>query len=293
MVSSRVTKSSLLVVLSAILYGFLGYLGTQVLRENFTISAMLFWRFFIAGIWMLLFVLPKYFQLKIMKIDPKTLASMFFLGALGYAGSSLLYFAASQYIGTGLAMVVFFSYPIMIALASWLFSRRQLNLATWLILALMLIGLVLLQKSSTYSVNLAGLAFGLGAAGCYAYYVASSKHLSIKMNSNLLTMLVCFGSAIIFFFYASATQSLTVPHSGKNWFYLLSLGVLATALPIQLMLEGLKNISSIKASIISVVEPLITVIVGVITLNESISSLQALGGLLILISALLIQFQRI
>jgi drug/metabolite transporter (DMT)-like permease len=58
------------------------------------------------------------------------------------------------------------------------------------------------------------------------------------------------------------------------------------------MLEGLKYISSLRASIISVLEPLVTVVLGVILLNESISNLQILGSCLILGSTLLVQFNR-
>jgi drug/metabolite transporter (DMT)-like permease len=47
-----------------------------------------------------------------------------------------------------------------------------------------------------------------------------------------------------------------------------------------------------RASIISVLEPLVTVVVGIILLNESISNVQLIGGLLILSSALVVQFQK-
>ncbi len=50
--------------------------------------------------------------------------------------------------------------------------------------------------------------------------------------------------------------------------------------------------SSMRAAIISVLEPLVTVFVGVLLLNESLTHLQMLGAAIIISSALLVQFQK-
>jgi drug/metabolite transporter (DMT)-like permease len=138
-----------------------------------------------------------------------------------------------------------------------------------------------------------GIFFGILSAVCYAFYVIGSKRFSsITMDSNILTVTVCFGCAFIFLVLTLSTGNFILPHSMQGWLYLLALGILATALPIQLMLEGLKYVSSMRASIISVLEPLITVFVGVLLLDEAVSQLQMLGAGIILASALLIQFQK-
>lgn len=292
--SPKIIRASFLVALSALLYGFLGYLGTTAMEGHISISTMLFWRFLIAGVWMSFFVGKNYFTQEMLRVKPAVLLFVFFIDALGYAGSSGFYFIASQYIGTGLAMVIFFSYPLLIVLATWLFQRKKLNKATALTLLGMFIGLVLLRDSSDHAFSFMGLFFSLAAAAFYAFYVISSKKISAKliMDSNMLTLVVCFGSALIFLIISLMTHSLVFPHSLKNWLWLLSLGILATALPIQLMLEGLKYLSSMKASIISALEPIVTLIMGVFILKESVSHLQIVGGILILSAALLIQFQK-
>jgi drug/metabolite transporter (DMT)-like permease len=73
---------------------------------------------------------------------------------------------------------------------------------------------------------------------------------------------------------------------------LFALGIVATALPIQFMLKGLKHISSMRVATISVLEPIITVLVGIFWLNESVSLLQILGACLTLSSVGLMQFQQ-
>ena len=157
----------------------------------------------------------------------------------------------------------------------------------------MTVGLLLLRNSGDHPFSMVGVFFGLASAASYAFYVISSKkYVSIAIDSNVLTMVVSFGSALIFLAIAISDHHFAFPHSVRSWIYLFALGTLATAIPIQLMLEGLKYVSSMRASIISVLEPLITLIVGVILLNEAVSNLQVLGGILILGSAILVQFQK-
>lgn len=290
----NILQASLLVAASGILYGFLGFLGTLILRENISIYNMLFWRFAIAGGWMLFFVLKQTSSKEIQhSFDRRTLGFMFLLGAIGYAGSSLFYFIASEYTGTGLAMVIFFSYPIIVALSSWIIQRKQLNLSVILALMTMMVGFVLLREQSAHSFNMMGIFFGVIAAACYAFYVVGSKHVtSYTIDANVLATIVCFGCAFIFLILSFTSHSFVLPQTTKSWLCLFSLGILATALPIQLMLKGLKYISSMRASIISVLEPLVTVFVGVAMLQESISPLQLVGAVIILGSALLIQFQK-
>lgn len=289
----KILQASTLIALSGILYGFLGYFGTTILREHLSITAMLFWRFFIAGSWMFLFSIKKQPAQQIFKMDKRILLFMFILGAIGYAGSSGFYFVATQYTGTGLAMVIFFSYPIIVALTSWITHKKNPAIGTIIILILMTLGLTLLRNPSGQSVSSLGIFFAMLSATCYAFYVMGSKHSAVvAINSTVLTIIVCFVCALLLLALSLFTHSFSFPQTTRGWIYLLAFGVLATALPIQLMLEGLKYVSSMRASIISVLEPLVTVFVGILLLDESVSHLQLLGAFIILSSAILIQFQR-
>jgi drug/metabolite transporter (DMT)-like permease len=290
---NKILRASILVIISAVLYGFLGLLGTRVIDNNMSISTMLFWRFFSAGLWIIIFIVWQGFKGTLDYPPRKTVSKMFMLGAIGYAGCSGFYFLASQYIGTGLAMVIFFSYPIIVALTPCILHRQKLNTGIALTLVIMMAGLFLIHHSSSVEMNFFGIFYSIINAICYAYYVMGSKKLSsAKMNSNIFTFMVCMGSAFVFLVLALGTHSFVFPTTLKSFWYVVALGVVATALPIQLMLEGLKYISSLRASIISVLEPLVTLIVGIIVLNEAVSTLQIVGSILIIGSTLLVQFNR-
>jgi len=68
-----------------------------------------------------------------------------------------------------------------------------------------------------------------------------------------------------------------------------ALAVLATLLPIYFVFVALRYIDSTKASILSVLEPIVTIILGVMFLNEKITLLQYCGVGIVLVGVYLVQ----
>ncbi len=285
-------RGTLLVGLSGLLYGFMGFFGTELIHENLSVSTMLFWRFFIATLWVLgtaLWCKRNFFK---KAPDRRTLFQTLLLGAASYSGASSLFFLASQYTGTGIAMVIFFCYPVFVTLFAWVTTNWKMNKYTAASLFAILLGLTLLQGEGTHAFNFFGILLAIISGLSYAIYVISSKHHTQNFDSELLTFLVCLGNSIIFLIIACTTKSFLIPTSLHAWLYIGAIGIIATALPIQLLLDGIKHVTPIKASILSVLEPVVTLLVGVLLLHESMCSLQTIGVMIILLGALLIQFER-
>jgi drug/metabolite transporter (DMT)-like permease len=289
--NERYLSATWLVILSGTLYGFLGYFGTQVINQGMAISTMLFWRFFVAMLWMIGF---RYFQ----KDPPKSnknflrLTPVLVLSGLFYAGSSVFYFFASKKTGTGLAMVIFFAYPIFIALSVWANNRWRINKGSLLSLLLVITGLVLLQNDHSSPVSFIGLGFALLASLSYALYIYQSKLVINQYSSSEFTILICAISALFFFLVSVSTHHFSAPTTSKSLVNVLAVGILATALPIQLLLDGLKSINILKASILSALEPIVTLILGVLVMHELVSATQIIGVLVIITGTIVIQFAR-
>ncbi len=285
-------KATVLVTLSGILYGFLGFFGTEVLHENYSVSNMLFWRFLIAFVWILGYSLINREALTISPSAKRVLVFTFFLGSLFYSGSSAFYFLASEYTGTGLAMVIFFCYPVFVALYAWTTRSGKMNPVAVASLFAIILGLYLLKGQGVNALSLTGIMFAILAAVSYALYIIGSKPSTGQISATLLTVLICLGNTLIFLIGALATKSFVIPTHLMTWLDLIALGIFATALPIQLLLKGLKFVTPLKASIISVLEPVVTLIVGVILLQETINPCQKIGIFIVLAGAILIQFEK-
>jgi len=280
-------RGSFYAILSGFLYGFIGYFGLSAINGNLSPATMLFWRFLISSSLIFMLLIPKY---KTLTDTPKQMVWAFINGAVYYGFSTLLYFLACQYIGTGLAMVIFFTYPVIIMLLNYFIYGQFIPPIYYLATLIILFGMVLMVDMNEIGFVLFGIAFGLASAFFYACYIISSKRN--KISPSLSTLLVSLGCMMTSFIVAWSGNTFSVPAASAVWVNLLGIGIVATAIPILLMLHSLKYISSEKASILSVLEPVFVVIFGVLLLGEELKPWHALGILFVLTGAIITLFSH-
>jgi len=286
-------RGTLLVALSGVLFGLIGYLGTQLFNEHFAIENMLFWRFLIATLWILFgnFIFNRK-NIFATEQSPIVLLKILLIGTCTYSIATTLYFIAAKHIGTGLAMVIFFSFPFFVSLFAWFLSDWEMTKPTVYSLLAVFAGLILLKGQGKNMLDKQGIFYALMAAFFYAGYIFANQNTVKIINSAMLTLLVCGGNTIVFFIIAFYSHTFFLPSHLHAWLYIFAIGVFATALPIQFLLNGLKYISPIKASVLSVLEPTVTLLVGTALLHESITYLQFIGIVIVLLGAIFIQFEK-
>lgn len=287
MMRSQEQRGSLYAILSGFLYGFIGYFGLSAINGHLSASTMLFWRFLISSSVILIIVIP---QMKNSSDSPRQMLNAFMTGAIFYGVSTLLYFYSSLYIGSGLAMVLFFTYPVIIMLLNYFLYGQVIPKVYYWAILIILIGMMLLIDMNEMAFDLLGLLFAMISAFFYACYIIASKNN--KMSPNVSTLMVCLGCMTTSLLVAVFTNSFEVPSSVSVWFDLLGIGVIATVVPIVLLLHSLKYISSEKASILSVLEPVFVVVFGVILLGEKLKPWHALGVVFVLAGALITLFSH-
>jgi len=268
--------------LSGLLFGLIGYFGVSVINANISVSTMLFWRFLVSGLFIFLLLLP---QLNSLKYGFNEIAKVFFYGIAFYGGTSIFYFVAAIYIGSGLAMVLFFTYPAIVMLINFIFYKQKISRVYYLALLIILIGMLCLVRGSHFSFNLMGLTMAVLSALFYALYIIASK--ASPVPPLISTLWVSFGSAFTCLIAALIENTFTLPLNMHIWANICGIGIICTALPIVLLLKGLKQISSLQASILSVLEPVFVVIFGILLLGEEVNLTQAIGVIILLSGALL------
>jgi drug/metabolite transporter (DMT)-like permease len=286
-------KGIWLTALSAVLYGSIGYFGIKLANHGLLVRDFLLWRFLFSSILLvplLPFLLPKG-PSRGQTLTPLTW--LFVLGAVFYGGGTALYYESSLLIGTGLAMVIFFVYPIFVVIFSYLFDQMPLRKITLLSVALIVLGCSLIALEGSAESNVMGLALAFLSAISYGVYVFWSKKSSRSLTPALATFAVCSGASVGFVGYSLLSQgSIYLPAGFEIWTLIALFALVGTILPVLLLLAGMKTISANKASIISVLEPVTTLAVGALVLGEAVSSLQFLGALIILSSAIIIQLEK-
>ncbi len=272
--------------LSGALYGSLGLFGVLLIQEGFGITNFLFWRFLFSVILMLPFLNTKQSW---RDVTSKPGLVITIVSGIFYATATSSYFYAVDFIGSGLAMVLFFCYPIFVVLLDWLHGKNPPSKITVIGLLVVMIGTFCLSDPHQWSASFHGLAWGLLCAFSFGIYFYTSQ-LAIKSISVVSgTFCICLGNCLIFAILFLWNGVFQVPTTISALTNISALAVLATLLPIYFVFVALRYIDSTKASILSVLEPIVTIILGVMFLNEKITLLQYCGVGIVLVGVYLVQ----
>ena len=285
---SNYQKGALYAITSGLCYSLLGYFGVTIMQAGSSVFNMLFWRFLISALFVLILLIPKY---KTILQSPKVILKVLISGMAFYGASSIAFFMSSCYIGTGLAMVIFFIYPAIVMVVNIAFYKAPFSKVYCLAFLIIIIGLIFLVDLQDFALDVIGVGLGIVTAIFYAMYIIASEKIDI--DPILSTLMVSIGCMITCFISSLVDSSLNIPSGLNNWLNIIGIGLICTAIPILLLLQALKYIDAEKASTLSVLEPVFVLVFGVILLDEKVTSMQILGTIIVLSGALMVLFHNI
>ncbi|MEA2439969.1 MAG: hypothetical protein QOH76_1393 [Thermoleophilaceae bacterium] len=221
----------------------------------------------------------------------RTLLIALGLGAIGYAAQSGLFFTALTRIDAGLTALVLYLYPSLVTLAAVALGRDHLDRVRVASLSLAFLGLALvLFVGDPAHVEPLGVALALGAAVAYTGYILiSDTVLSDSVDPLALSALVCVGAAASFGVAAAVSGEASLSFDPIGWVWLAAIVLVSTVLAIVLFFGGLARVGPSRASIISTIEPLVTVTLAFLVFGEELTITQLAGGALVLTSVVLLQ----
>jgi drug/metabolite transporter (DMT)-like permease len=73
------------------------------------------------------------------------------------------------------------------------------------------------------------------------------------------------------------------------WWALFGIGLLATAVAMQTFYAGARRIGAAQASLVSTVEPVYTITLAALLLHETLTPIQILGGIMVIIGVIVAQ----
>lgn len=210
------------------------------------------------------------------------------LAVVSFAGNTTLYLIALRSLSVSTAAVLFYCYPLCVVLLEFLGWRVQPWCRRLLALSLGITGVVIVLgwRGTTFDVRAAGLM--LLSASLYGAYITLA-HRAFRDTSPVVTTALAFGTTSLL---AAGLVSLTGASLGLppgGWLLIAGIVVLATMLPVQLFLIGTVRLGPAPAAILGTFEPVASVLIAVVTLGESLSSRQVMGGALVVGAALLLR----
>lgn len=233
------------------------------------------------------------------RFTPRQWLAVALIGCLGYYISSLLDFLGLQYVTAGIERLILFIYPTLVLLMSSVFFKERIKPVQWLALVITYVGLLIafiseVDVQSTQSKDfLLGSFFIFICAFTYAGYIVGSGRLipmvgATKFNSYAMS----FAAIGVMIHFMITTETSLWEFSTPVYLYGLLMAVLSTVIPSYLVVQGIKRIGSENAAIVGSIGPVSTLLMAYVLLDESISALQLLGTIFILIGVLLVSQQK-
>lgn len=230
-------------------------------------------------------------------LDGQARASLAAAAGLGFT-LNLCMFIAFDRITVALALLGFYTYPVLVAAANVALGREHLDRARIAALALAVAGMVMVvvaqvDPASGLRVDALGVGLALGAAASQAVFVLVSRrgYRSVPADQAMAVVLaftvVC--GAIVAIATGAGT-TLGEPLRSPSVLPILAFtGLFAAAIPSMLFLLGIRRIGGTVAGILMLFEPVVGVALAAWLLAEGVTPVQVLGGVAILAAAVILQ----
>jgi len=292
----RMRSSGTLMCLgSGAAFGAMAIFGKLAYGAGATVGTLLAVRFLLAAVAFWTLVLAGGGAREVRTLPRRDVAVAFALGACGYALQAGSYFAALMRIDASLLSLLLYTYPAIVAAAAVALGRERIDGRRAAALALASGGLALVVAGAgTGALDGIGVALGLGAACIYTTYILVSEGVAVRMRPMVLSAIVCTGAAV------SLTAGATLlgdfrpaALTAAGWGWLVCLGAVSTVAAVSLFFAGLRRVGPTAASILSTVEPLVTVMLAAVVFGELLSPVQMLGGALVLSAVPVLHASRV
>lgn len=269
-----------LVLLSAACFGSMGLFAKLAYASGLTPTMLLTLRFALAAVVLVPLVAMRGSRMP----RGKALAGFILMGVL-YTAQSQSFFTALVHASSGLVGLLLYVYPVLVTLLSVALRMESLNRRTAALLLMAIAGMAVMLGGDLHGTPL-GIGLALLAAAIYAVYILIGGRLTHGTDPLAATLVVMLTAAIGNGVLAAAGGA-ALPAGAPTWLAILAIA-LATVVAIASFLAGMKAIGPAQASIFSTFEPVVTLVLGVAVLGESVSAGQLAGGALVLAAVVML-----
>lgn len=287
MITSEPTKGYIAALLSSATFGLIPLFTVPLMRIGMGTESILVYRFAIATVVVGIIMLYKGISFRESGKNIRLILAL-----------SILYFLSAHFLingyramPSGVATVIHFLYPIMVALLMLILFQQKLNRMGVLDLVLAFTGVVFISGVlDEASVQVAPLEIGMVAFSgfCYAVYiVVVNRSGASDIPMWRLTFYLMLFSTIFFALILVGKREVQLPSNFQSWGLLALLGIVPTVISNILLIIAIPRIGSTATSIMGVLEPVTAVLVGVFLLGETLSLVTIIGIGIILFAVIL------
>ena len=281
-------KGKVYLLTSAFIYGLAPVLARFAYGGGINSITLTFLRSAICLPLLFILLLKKKIPLSLTKKEVK---DIFNAGIFGNAFMMITLYASYEFIPVGLSTVLHYIYPLIIVLVCAVIFREKTGIKTIISSILVTIGILLFAKIESGS-DKVGIILAFISGLLYAFNIIYLDKSGLdRMNYIKLTFYFSVIMSITAFLFAFFSDALTFNISGYSWILSILISVLVTKIALPFFQLGIMHEGAAKAGILSTAEPITSVVLGIIFLNEEITLFGIIGCVMIILGIVITQTQ--
>jgi drug/metabolite transporter (DMT)-like permease len=286
--SSSPRRGIALCVLSACAFGAMAVFAKEAYAAGAGVLTLLLVRFLLAAA--LFWALVAWRGARLPR--RRTVLLALGLGAFGYAAQAGLYFGALTHIDASLTSLLLYLYPTLVFAGAVALRREQVTARRVGALGLATGGTALvLLGGSLGALDGTGVAMAVGAAVIYATYILVADAVVGDVDPFVLAALVTTGAVASMVLVGGASGSIDFGFAPAGWAWIAAMACGSTVLGVSAFFVGLRDVGPATASIVSTIEPAVTVGLATTIYGEALGSSQLAGGVLVLGAVVILQLR--
>jgi drug/metabolite transporter (DMT)-like permease len=279
---------------------------SKVIIESGSIPAQRLTEVRTTGAFALLFAALALARRRSLRIRRGEVPVLLAFGVLGLAFVQWFYFEAISRLDIGVALLIQYVAPVLVALWARLAYHEPVRRRIWGALALSILGIALLVELwNGLTLDGVGVAASLGSAITFAVYVLSAERAVTRRDP---VSLVCYGFLLASIFWALVQPLHSFPFALVDesvsllgrladvslpvWLLMAWMVVLGTIVPFALLAASLRHIPASRAAITAMFEPVAATLFAYAWLGEALTAAQLIGALVVLGAIVLAQTAR-
>lgn len=280
---------SISVFAAAFLWGFVGVFVRKMTEYGFTAVQMTAVRSFLTCLFLFFYLL--FTDRQKLKIQIRDIWIFALMGIISILSFNVLYFYTIQIADVSIAAVLLYVWPVLVMLSSIVIFGEKFTVKKLFSAVISFLGcLVVMEIWKKGGLHALVFLTGIGSALTYATYSIFGV-VALKKYHSYTILLYAFAFATV-----GCIPFISLPGTVQLFFadplvlvIAVAQGILTSALPYIFYNQGLKNLETGIAAILTSSVPMISTLINAIVYRDALQPTQLIGSFLIIVSIVLIQ----
>ncbi|WP_349729332.1 DMT family transporter [Peribacillus frigoritolerans] len=273
-------KSNIQFIFSMIIFGTIG-LVQRYIDLSSSETALLSSSIGCLFLMFVFFMLKKSISWKSVKINASTL----FLSGIALGGNWIFLYQSYDYTTITNATLGYYFAPVFVMILSPIILKEQLPIKKIVCIGVAILGMLLIVGngiSASGKGDLLGIFFGLAAAAFYAALMLLNKFIQ-NMAKLEITMIQLGTTALLLLPYVLITEGYSILEVSRSSIpFIILLGIVNTGIGFWLFFSGMQKLKGQSIAMLSYVDPFVAILISALILQEQMTFVQMLGGILLL-----------